>query len=268
MAISKNTIKHIAALQHKKFREQEQLFVAEGHKCVSELQRSFACVHHFVAGQNATDEDIKRMSSLKTPQGEIGVFRLPDYQHSDLSDIISNNLLLVLDAVQDPGNMGTIIRTADWFGIKHIVCSADTVDCFSPKVVQSTMGSLARVKIYYTDLPIWLKQTISQHPDLPIYGTLLDGESLYQPSSIEQKNNGIIIMGNEGNGISAPIQQLITHPILIPPFNPTQHIQTSEPNTPTTTSTTTSTTVTTTDHPESLNVAIATAIILAEFRRP
>jgi len=149
----------------------------------------------------------------------------------------SDDLVLCLDGVQDPGNLGTIIRTADWFGIKHIVCSQQTVDAFSPKVVQATMGSIARVSVHYTDLTSFLT---SLPEGTPVYGTFLDGKNLYHE---QLKPNGVIIMGNEGNGISAEIARHVTHRLLIPPYPADS------------------------DTAESLNVSIATAIICAEFRR-
>ena len=144
-------------------------------------------------------------------------------------------LYLALDGVQDPGNLGTIIRIADWFGINTIYCSTDTADVWNPKVVQATMGSIARVSLYYTDLPQMLKSA-----EVPVYGTLLDGENIYSQSL---SSDGVIVMGNEGNGLSAPVRELVDRKLLIPSFN-------SSP-----------------DMAESLNVAIATAITCSEFRR-
>ena len=145
--------------------------------------------------------------------------------------------MVALDGVQDPGNLGTIIRTCDWFGVHRLVCSKDTADCYNPKVVQATMGALARVRVEYVNLPAWLRQ---QH--VPVYGTLLDGLNLYDQAAIPARQEGIIVMGNEGNGISEAVRPLITHPLYIPSAEP--------------------------DRVESLNVAIATAVTLAEFRRP
>ena len=149
---------------------------------------------------------------------------------------------MVLDGIQDPGNLGTIIRTCDWFGVRTILCSPDTADCYNPKVVQATMGALARVQIHYVDLPSFLKDT-----NLPIFGTLLDGRDMYEELKREEvnelKSKAIIVMGNEGNGISQAVRPFITHPLRIPSYP--KDAETSE----------------------SLNVAIATAIVLAEFRR-
>ena len=241
--MTQNEIKQIRSLQIKKFRDELNLFVAEGDKCISELSKAFTLVQHFSA-DNTPLKDIERASSLRTPQGSIAVFRKPQFQ---LPVIQPDTLYLALDGIQDPGNLGTIIRTADWFGIRDIICSANTADCFSPKVVQATMGALARVRVHYTDLPAWLTNT--QHSTLnsqhsTIYGTLLTGKDLYAPDAIPDKRSGIIVMGNEGKGLSPEVRKLITHSLRIPSF---------PPDAPTS---------------ESLNVAIATAIILAHFRQP
>ena len=241
--MTQNEIKQIRSLQIKKFRDELNLFVAEGDKCISELSKAFTLVQHFSA-DNTPLKDIERASSLRTPQGSIAVFRKPQFP---LPVIQPDTLYLALDGIQDPGNLGTIIRTADWFGIRDIICSANTADCFSPKVVQATMGALARVRVHYTDLPAWLTNT--QHSTLnsqhsTIYGTLLTGKDLYAPDAIPDKRSGIIVMGNEGNGLSPEVRKLITHSLRIPSF---------PPDAPTS---------------ESLNVAIATAVILAHFRQP
>lgn len=241
--MTQNEIKQIRSLQIKKFRDELNLFVAEGDKCISELSKAFTLVQHFSAADTPL-KDIERASSLRTPQGSIAVFRKPQFP---LPVIQPDTLYLALDGIQDPGNLGTIIRTADWFGIRDIICSANTADCFSPKVVQATMGALARVRVHYTDLPAWL--TNAQHSTLnsqhsTIYGTLLTGKDLYAPDAIPDKRSGIIVMGNEGNGLSPEVRKLITHSLRIPSF---------PPDAPTS---------------ESLNVAIATAVILAHFRQP
>ena len=248
--MTQNEIKQIRSLQIKKFRDELNLFVAEGDKCISELSKAFTLVQHFSA-DNTPLKDIERASSLRTPQGSIAVFRKPQFP---MPVIQPDTLYLALDGIQDPGNLGTIIRTADWFGIRDIICSANTADCFSPKVVQATMGALARVRVHYIDLPAWL--TNAQHSTLntqpstlnsqpsTIYGTLLTGKDLYAPDAIPDKRSGIIVMGNEGNGLSPEVRKLITHSLRIPSF---------PPDAPTS---------------ESLNVAIATAIILAHFRQP
>lgn len=233
--LSKAQVKWVRSLQQKKHRDAEGVFVAEGAKCVEELRKAFELVL-LATSDNATYTEIEQMSSLRTPQGVIGVFKKRAFNSE-----IPSDLLVALDGVQDPGNLGTIIRTCDWFGIHDILCSRDTADCYNPKVVQATMGALARVRVHYVDLPKEL--TLLRQTGLPIYGTLLEGENMYEPYAIPDKQRGVIIMGNEGNGISESIRKLITHPLLIPSY-------------PINASTS-----------ESLNVSIATAIVLAEFRR-
>lgn len=253
--ISKAQIKTVRSLQVKKFRDELGLFVAEGDKCVSELTKAFELVHLYREGENATRTEIEQMSGLRTPQGVVGVFKkrpIGDWR------LEIGNLILALDGVQDPGNLGTIIRTCDWFGVHDIVCSNDTADCYNPKVVQATMGALARVRIHYVDLPKWLKEYRAQNTeDRPIYGTLLEGKDMYEVMAKGEglKANGIIIMGNEGNGISQEVRQLITSPIRIPSYPKNGASEHSGKNE---------------EAPEvieSLNVSIATAIVLAEFRR-
>ena len=237
--LSKNQIKWVRSLQQKKQRDAEGVFVAEGHKCVEELRGAFELVL-LVTPDNATEVEIAQMSNLRTPQGVIGVFRKRQIPISTLNSQLST-LSIALDGVQDPGNLGTIIRTCDWFGIHDIYCSKDTADCYNPKVVQATMGALARVRVHYIDLAPWLAEV--SKANIPIYGTLLEGGNMYKDGAIADKSKGVIIMGNEGNGISPAIRELITHPIRIPSYP--EHAETSE----------------------SLNVGIATAIVLAEFRR-
>jgi len=222
----------VRSLQQKKFRDELGLFVAEGDKCISELTKTFELVHLYREGENATRTEIEQMSGLRTPQGVIGVFK----KHSicDFKFKICD-LILALDGIQDPGNLGTIIRTCDWFGVHDIVCSLDTSDCYNPKVVQATMGALARVRVHYVDLPKWLAAQ-----QIPIIGTLLEGKDMYE---VPLPKEGIIVMGNEGNGISQEVRKLISLPIRIPSYP--KNVETSE----------------------SLNVSIATAIVLAEFRR-
>lgn len=235
--LSKTQIKWVRSLQQKKNRDAEGVFVAEGAKCVNDLRKTFELVL-LVTPENASSVEIEQMSSLRTPQGVIGVFRKPDPKPCSL---FNSHLLLALDGVQDPGNLGTIIRTCDWFGIRNILCSRDTTDCYNPKVVQATMGALARVQLHYLDLKEWLLQ--AHEAGMPIYGTLLEGKNMYEAGAIADKDKGVIIMGNEGNGITPAIRELITHPIRIPSYP--ADAETSE----------------------SLNVGIATAIVLAEFRR-
>ena len=256
--VSKAQIKLVRSLQHKKFRDELGLFVAEGDKCINELRKGFELVHFFREGENATATEIEQMSGLRAPQGSIAVFKKSNSAAVSLltaqrSNSPQDGLVVVLDGIQDPGNLGTIIRTCDWFGVKQIICSLDTADCYNPKVVQATMGSLARVKVKYVDLPQWLaeiKNQKSKIKNIPIFGTLLEGENMYNvlQSSINRQSSivqsSIIVMGNEGNGISEEVRKYITHPIRIPSYP--ESAETAE----------------------SLNVSIATAVVLAEFRRP
>ena len=230
--ISKSQVKLIKSLQLKKFRDELGLFIAEGDKCVSELTKAFELVHLYREGENASRTEIEQMSGLRAPQGVIGVFKKRELSTIDFP---LSTLTLALDGIQDPGNLGTIIRTCDWFGVHDIVCSRDTADCYNPKVVQATMGALARVRIHYVDLPEWLKAQ-----QCPIIGTLLEGNNMYEKPLPKE---GIIVMGNEGNGISKEVRELVSLPIRIPSYP--KNAETSE----------------------SLNVSIATAIVLAEFRR-
>ena len=234
--ISKAQVKLVRSLQQKKFRDELGLFVAEGEKCVSELTKSFELIHLYREGENATRTEIEQMSGLRTPQGVIGVFKkhtICDFKF-EICDLV-----LALDGIQDPGNLGTIIRTCDWFGVHDIVCSLDTADCYNPKVVQATMGALSRVRVHHVDLPKWLKDQ-----QCPIIGTLLEGKDMYESlSTFNFQLSTIIVMGNEGNVISQEVRKQITHPIRIPSYP--KNAETSE----------------------SLNVSIATAIVLAEFRR-
>ncbi|MBR6117951.1 MAG: RNA methyltransferase [Paludibacteraceae bacterium] len=230
--ISKSQVKLVKSLQLKKFRDELGLFIAEGDKCVSELTKAFELVHLYREGENASRTEIEQMSGLRAPQGVIGVFKKRELSTIDFP---LSTLTLALDGIQDPGNLGTIIRTCDWFGVHDIVCSRDTADCYNPKVVQATMGALARVRIHYVDLPEWLKAQ-----QCPIIGTLLEGNNMYEKPLPKE---GIIVMGNEGNGISKEVRELVSLPIRIPSYP--KNAETSE----------------------SLNVSIATAIVLAEFRR-
>ncbi|MFZ4456399.1 MAG: TrmH family RNA methyltransferase [Bacteroidales bacterium] len=246
--LSKNQIKQIQSLQQKKQRNEMGCFVAEGNKLVADMLPTFDC-HWLIATsewlENHSDakadsiieadrEEIRKASGLTTPQEVIAVFKKPTYKLS--SSDVEQQLLIAADCIQDPGNLGTIIRLADWFGIKHIVCSLDCVDVYNPKTVQATMGALSRVKVHYLSLPDFLEK----HKISPVYGTFLDGDDLYQTNL---SGNGIIVMGNEGNGISKDIERLVNKRLYIP-------------NYPVGTETS-----------ESLNVAMATAIVCAEFRR-
>lgn len=246
--LTKNKIKYIQSLQKKKHREETGCFAAEGNRLVEDLLSSCSC-QILVCTQDFLDQlgftpkaeevivtdksSMEKLSIQKSAQQAIGVFYQKQYTLTP--DDLKGKLTLALDTVQDPGNLGTIIRIADWFGIEHIICSKETVDMYNPKTIQATMGALGRIKIHYVDLPELLKQT-----DLPVYGTFLDGTNLYNE---EVTPEGIIVMGNEGNGISGEIEKLVTKKLLIPGY----------PN----------------EKPmcESLNVGVATSIICAEFRR-
>lgn len=246
--ISKNKIKYIRSLELKKNRNKEGKFVAEGFKVVDDLlalQPADLIVatgewlrgKHFGAETEVievTDEELKKVSFLQHPQQVLAVFK--QATSGDYS-INTSELSLALDGVQDPGNLGTIIRIADWFGIENIYCSPETADVYNPKVVQATMGSIARVKVLYGDL---MTLFASLPSDVPVYGTLLDGEDIYAQ---QLDNRGFIVMGNEGKGISPELTQRVNRRLLIPNFPPER---------PTA---------------DSLNVAIATAITCSEFRR-
>ena len=246
--ISKNKIKYIRSLELKKNRNKEGKFVAEGFKVVDDLlalqpadlivaTQEWLHGKHFAAQTEVievTEEELKKVSFLQHPQQVLAVFK--QATSGDYS-INTNELNLALDGVQDPGNLGTIIRIADWFGITHIYCSQDTADVYNPKVVQATMGSIARVKVEYGDL---LGLVESLPDDVPVYGTLLDGDNIYQQTL---ENRGLIVMGNEGKGISPALAKKVNHKLLIPNFPEGRATA------------------------DSLNVAIATAITCSEFRR-
>ncbi len=239
--LSKNQVKLINSLKKKKFRWQTELFIAEGVKVVEELLNSDLILHSMYGTdtysnrfyledlQIITEKELKSISEFTNPNQVFAIFEIPAK-----SEIVTAGITLVLDEINDPGNLGTIIRLCDWFGVNQLVCSLNTVDCYNPKVVQASMGSLSRISIVSTDLMQFLKTE-----KRPIYGALLDGENVYQTTLPE---NAILVMGNEANGISNEIQKLITKPITIPPFGKVQKT-------------------------ESLNVATATAILLSEFRR-
>lgn len=248
--LSKAKIKLIHSLELKKFRNETDAFVAEGNKLVADILPFFTCElliaqSEWLASQEAvkakevievTEEEMRKASLQKSPQQVLGIFKRPQTSLAQVDP--STALVLALDGVQDPGNLGTIVRLADWFGISHIVCSRDTADLFAPKTVQATMGALVRVCVHYTDLAEYL--AAQQAKDIPIYGTFLDGEDLYSKSL---SPNGILLMGNEGNGIRPACAQWVNERLYIPNYPAGR---------------TTS---------ESLNVAIATAIVCAEFRR-
>lgn len=244
--ISKNQIKFIRSLELKKNRKRESLFVAEGPKVIEELLK-LKTPHTIIATKEwidnnpkisnvieVSERELESASLLKTPQQVLALFAI-ETTEQDLN-IDNNKLYLALDGIQDPGNLGTIIRIADWFGIDTIYCSNETVDVYNPKVIQATMGSIARVKVIYTDL---YNMISNSSDEMPVYGTFLDGSDIYQN---ELTPNGIIVMGNEGKGITKELKSLITNKLLIPSFSIG-------------------------DTAESLNVAIATAITCSEFKR-
>lgn len=250
--ITKNQIKYYASLQKKKSREEEGVFLIEGHRSVLELFQSRLELKAVIAtdawlSQNehllpkstdciiAPQVDLERISSLQTPPQVIACAALPRLGQLPIP---SGRLILALDTVQDPGNMGTIIRTADWFGIDSIVCSHESADAFGPKVVQSTMGALGRVAVYYTNLDEYLAEV--RTAGFSVYGTLLSGANMYEQKLSQE---GVILLGNEGNGISEPLMKHINCGIFIPPFPAGA------------------------DNVESLNVGVAAAIVCAEFRR-
>ena len=240
MSLSKSQLKLITSLQQKKYRNINNLFIVEGIKVVNEFLNSdfelesLFCVNieGYEAIEKATiisENELKKISSLKSPNNVLALFKMPIKPQ-----LRKDGLILALDEINDPGNLGTIIRLCDWFGISQLVCSSNTVDCYNSKVVQATMGSLTRVSIIYTDLELYL-----QNSDLPKYASLMDGDNVYNS---ELPKNAILVMGNEANGISNPILNLLTNSVSIPRFGETQKT-------------------------ESLNVATATAILLSEFKR-
>ena len=244
--ISKNQIKFVHQLELKKFRKQEGLFIAEGHKVVGDLLKAgytpkqlFATAEWIAANPVAgaievTNNELTKLSLQQHPQQVLALFPIPTHQHQAPN---TPHLSILLDNVQDPGNLGTIIRIADWFGIDTIFCSPDTADAYNPKVVQATMGSIARVQILYINLA----ELIDSLPaGTPVYGTLLNGENIYRQPL---QPRGLIVMGNEGKGISPDIARRVSHRLLIPNYPEGRATA------------------------DSLNVAIATAITCAEFRR-
>jgi TrmH family RNA methyltransferase len=239
--LSKNQIKSISSLQQKKYRFANQLFFAEGIKVIQELVKSNFELEHLYTTKNdfeeipsskktiIADSELKKISALATPNTCLAVFKIPLEKK-----IVESGLILALDSIRDPGNMGTILRLCDWFGIKQLLCSQETVDIYNPKVVQATMGSIARVNVNYIDLNDFITKS-----NLSAFGTFMDGENIYETNLPEE---GVIIMGNEANGISESIEKLVSKRLSIPRFGDIQKT-------------------------ESLNVATATSIILSEFRR-
>lgn len=236
--VSKSQIKLIRSLHQKKFREKTGLFVAEGPKIITDLIESGIEIHSLFSTEISTHKDnlykitpdeLQKISNLKTANTSLALFRIPTFSTGQ-----ETGLIVALDAIRDPGNLGTIIRLCDWFGVKQLICSQDTVDCFNPKVIQATMGSIARVQVLYEDLAAYIKKST-----LPVYGACMDGVSIY---SKKLPKHALVILGNEANGISEEIMNLIQEKITIPQFG--EQLEA-----------------------ESLNVATATSIILSEFKR-
>lgn len=245
--MTKAEIQYVRSLADKRMRDSERLFIAEGHKLIEEIMASPLKIRHIYTTRRdithpscsiVDTRDMERISQLKSASDSLAIVEKPSYDMRRPN--YDKGIVLALDGVQNPGNLGTIIRLADWFGIEHIVCSSECADCYSPKVVQATMGAILRVKVHYVDaLSEFLAN--ARQSGTPIYGTLLDGENIY---SQKLTAHGIIVMGNEGRGLSEGCIKELTHRLFIPPY---------PANAPTS---------------ESLNVAMATGIILAEFRRP
>jgi TrmH family RNA methyltransferase len=239
MSLSKNHLKLITSLRQKKYRQKHKLFVVEGVKVVKEfLDSSFELYQLFSTDADfdsthpmtlISEAELKKASHLVNPNKLLAIFHIPE-----TTKPTDSGLILALDAINDPGNLGTIIRLCDWFGIPQLICSSDTVDCYNSKVVQASMGSLTRVQLHYLDLPSFLKDA-----QLPIFIADMEGENVYQTDLPEE---GILVMGNEANGISETVNKLATYVLSIPRFGNMQQT-------------------------ESLNVATATAILLSEFRR-
>jgi TrmH family RNA methyltransferase len=250
--ISKEKVRHINALKSAKFRNRYGKFIAEGPKIIGELLKSpfkvleiYATaewikmndgkIPHHINLIEVQENELARISSQKTPNQVLAIVQIPDVP-TKIPEIV--NFVLMLDGISDPGNLGTIIRTADWFGIQHIICSENCVDIFNPKVVQATAGSIFRVPVYYTDLEQYIIQMTSM---IDTYGAMLDGNNLY---SVESGNSGIIIIGSESHGISKELLPFITHKIRIPDYSASKSFSA-----------------------ESLNASLATAVICAEFKR-
>ena len=238
--LSKSQIKLITSLEQKKSRSKNGLFIVEGKKGINEFLNSQYRLHILYAIEEfegadpakvvlITEGELKKISFLKTPQTGLAIFQIPPSVKPSLK-----GLVVALDGVRDPGNLGTIIRLCDWFGIENLLCSGDTVDCYNPKVVQASMGSLTRTAVTYCDLEVVLKET-----NLPVIGTYLNGSNVYTTKLPEE---GVLILGNEANGISPEIGKMVLTRLNIPQFGKVKNT-------------------------ESLNVATATAVLLSEFRR-
>ncbi|MEG2365922.1 MAG: RNA methyltransferase [Alistipes sp.] len=242
--MTKSEIQLVRSLADKRSRSATGLFVAEGEKLVGELRDSSLHVERIFALQGVfygaevevvSPKEMERISLLKTPSSALALVTMPTYELQPQR--LTKALVLALDNIQNPGNMGTIIRLADWFGITDVVCSRDTADCFNPKVVQATMGAILRVRVHYVDLEAFLAESAAQK--IPIYGTFLEGENIFHTTL---STAGVIVMGNEGQGVSHNVERLITRKLFIPPYPADRQGS------------------------ESLNVAMATGIICAQFR--
>lgn len=243
--MTKAEIQLVRALADKRGRTEQGLFVAEGEKLVGELRTSHLRVRKIFALEGlfegeevecVTARDMERLSLLKTRSNSLAIVEIPHYRLDAAA--LSGRLTLALDDIQNPGNLGTIIRLADWFGIGDIVCSPGTADCFNPKVVQATMGAILRVRVHYTDLPRFLAEAAGR--GTPVYGTFLEGDNIYDAPLTR---GGIVVMGNEGRGVTPETARTVTRKLFIPPYPADRHGS------------------------ESLNVAMATGIVCAEFRR-
>ena len=242
--MTKAEIQFVRSLADKRTRDEEHLFLAEGDKLIAEIIASGWKIRHLYAleghfegrAEQISPKEMERLSQLKTASTSLAVVEQP--HHKTPATASAKKLALALDGVQNPGNLGTIIRLADWFGIEDIFCSEDTADCFNPKVVQATMGAILRVKVHYLPLAEFLRR--SAESGVAVYGTMLDGEDIY---GAELRQSGLIVMGNEGRGVSAACAESFTHRLLIPAYPPERQGS------------------------ESLNVAMATGIVCAEFRR-
>jgi TrmH family RNA methyltransferase len=239
--ITRAEILAIKALATKQGREEQGAFIAEGEKLVGEIRNSKLRIRKiyqtkplFADAEMVSEKEMERISQLKTANSVLAVVEMPKSKIASVKP--DSSLVLALDRVQNPGNLGTIIRLADWFGISDIVCSEDSADCFNPKVVQATMGAILRVRVHYTNLAKWL----GEQRGAKVYGTFLEGENIY---SAQLDKSGIIVMGNEGQGISTEVAATVSHKLLIPPYPADR------------------------SGSESLNVAVATAVICSEFRR-
>jgi len=242
--LSKNDIKLIRSLNHAKYRKRQSCFIAEGSKVINELlssamryEKIFTLDSSKIMAEDGiykiNEKQLKQISFLKHPQDALGIFRINEPE-SVILELLRSNFSIVCEGIQDPGNMGTIIRIADWFGISQIICSEDTVDIYNPKVVQSTMGSLGRIKVFYTDLIDWMEKL---EDEIPILVSSLKGKNIYE---MDLPKNGLIVFGNESKGVSKELEKLSSHQLLVPGFGKT----------------------------ESLNVAVSAGIICAELRRP